>query len=129
MKKQSLSLCALLVALAAIMPSDAFARRKKSHQETSQHEYSQQEYPHQPYQQQQYEKKDRTVLGSALGFSALGAITAGAAGSGKWVPLGLVGGALAGWAIGKAIEHGKKKKMLQKNGHTVRDRKSKKRSK
>jgi len=68
------------------------------------------------------EKKDRTVLGSTLGLGALGAITAGAAGSGKWVPLGLVGGAIAGWAIGKAIEHKKKNK---KEKRVVRNRKHK----
>ena len=104
MKKKGLKISAFLFLLAFLLPNSAFARHKKGHR--NHHDYAQE-----PYE----EKKDRTVLGSTLGFGALGAITAGAAASGKWTPVGFIGGALAGWAIGKAIEHGRKKNQQKKN--------------
>lgn len=74
-------------------------------------------------------KKNRTVLGSTLGFGSVGALAAGVAGSGKWVPLGLAGGLLAGWAIGKAIEHSRKDKpfesSLVNNGSRNKNQKTK----
>ena len=111
MNKKGLKISAFLLSLAFLIPCAALARHKKKHRE----DYTQEE----PEQE-----KDRTVLGTTLGFSALGAITAGAAGSGKFVPLGIFGGALAGWVIGKAIEHSKnKKKQKPKKNHVVRQRK------
>jgi len=68
--------------------------------------------------QKEKKKKNRTTLGTTLGFGALGSIAAGAFGGGKWVPLGLVGGTLAGWAIGKAAEHRKNKKA-HKNSYIM----------
>ena len=111
MNKKGLKISAFLFSLAFLIPSTALARHKRGHQ------------GNQPYAQEEpAQKKDRTVLGSTLGFSALGAIAAGAAGSGRWTPVGFLGGALVGWGIGKAIEHNKNKKQ-RKNNHVVRQRK------
>ncbi len=112
-KKKGLKISAFLLSLAFLIPITALARHKRRHQDNQHY-----------VQEEPTQKKDRTVLGSTLGFSALGAITAGAAGSGKFVPVGIFGGALAGWVIGKAIKHSKnKKKQKPKKNHVVRKRK------
>jgi len=111
-KRIRLQISTFLLSLAILIPNSTFARHKKEYQDLNAQEYTQ-KVPEQ--------KRDRTVLGSTLGFGALGAITAGAAGSAQWTPVGLVGGVLAGWAIGKAIEHSKKKKN-QRNNYVVHQR-------
>lgn len=44
----------------------------------------------------------------ALGGAATGGIIAGVAGSGKWAPLGIVGGGIAGYFLVRSIQKGRK---------------------
>lgn len=83
--------CAL-IAISLITPS-AISARQQSTRNNNRTRY------------QESHKTNRAMLGSTLGVGALGTLIAGAAGGGKWVPLGLIGGTLAGLALGKVIDH------------------------